>query len=72
MKEYEKSKGRSEEWRLSLTLAKQSKRRLIALIVVVIMWLTTIAGFFVYDRNNVKGDIQYDGFKNTDSKSRMR
>lgn len=69
MKKYGKADARSEEWRLSLILAKQSKRRLIALIVVVVLWLTTIAGFFVYDRNYnkyVKEGIQYDGFYDTD------
>lgn len=70
MKKYGKADARSEEWRLSLVLAKQSRRRLIALIVVVILWLTTIAGFFVYDRSastmSYKGEMQYDGFKNTD------
>lgn len=70
MKKYGKADARSEEWRLSLSLAKQSRRRLIALIVVVVLWLATIAGFFVYDRTNTlcvkEGDIIYDGFNNTD------
>lgn len=41
-------KHRSEEWSLSVELAKSNKRMFVALLVVIALWFATIFGFIWY------------------------